>query len=141
MLESAKQSTDQKLWSVATDGYGVSFIFARTKDEIARDTDANSDSDEELDDDIEDQGHEEVAMADFRDSLDDYEVKGVDPGLTDVFVSCNGHGKESCEVIKASSKEFYHLAHYNTSRSMIEQWKKQSPEIQRSKKYAKQEDS
>ncbi|KAF7723817.1 hypothetical protein EC973_001601 [Apophysomyces ossiformis] len=123
-LESAKQSTDQKLWSVATDGYGVSFTFARKKDEVTRDTDASSDSDEEPDDDIEDQGQEEVTTADFRDSLDDYEVKGVDPGLTDVFVSCNGHGKESYEVIKASTKEFYHLAHYHTSRSMIQQMEK-----------------
>ncbi|KAF7731766.1 hypothetical protein EC973_008280 [Apophysomyces ossiformis] len=74
-------------------------------------TDADSDSDEEIHDSIEDQGQEEVAMVDFRDSLDDYEVKGVHPDLADVFVSCNGHGKESYEVIKASTKEFYHLAH------------------------------
>src|SRR4051812_14668478 len=55
---------------------------------------------------------------------------GVDPGMTDVFVVTDGHGEESHEIRKMSTKEFYHIVGWNHAKMIQENWKRRNPAIQ-----------
>ncbi|KAG0162834.1 hypothetical protein DFQ29_003649, partial [Apophysomyces sp. BC1021] len=99
--------------TIRIDGVGMDFIFARNK------------KPEHLSVKLEltDFGTEELNR--------DYQLCGVDPGITDIFVAAYGCGSESHEFRSFSNAEFYAKAGYNQTQEIIRRMKRDDERILR----------
>ncbi|ORY91372.1 hypothetical protein BCR43DRAFT_518717 [Syncephalastrum racemosum] len=87
---------------IQTDGHGVDFILARQRREGEHVKDVT-----------------ELAVDEAWQNK--YEIWGVDPGVTEVFVASNDHNEAPHQIRKMSAAEFYSIAGYKkSSKKMLE---------------------
>ena len=98
---------------VLTDGVGASIVLRRPKSKISttkRQTQQKADKDRQ---------HEAFDLQKYG------QVWGLDPGRKDLFVASD----EEDQVVKCSTKEFYHCAKYKESVKKNRRWTDRDPEV------------